>query len=405
MQILISIERLNSLNAGGIENVSWQIAKEFERCGHKVYFLSLLTPIPENEIEEFCSENRRYVLPDSKNIDSEVNLAYLEQLIEQNDIDIVLNQNGNNLQYSNILFKVRDRIEKKIKIVSAHHFNPDYLIKDINDSYFIADRLRLNIFKWLKAIVRFIIYKLFYLNVKNQRLYRNYLEIYNKSDAYVLLSKTFIYSFLKDTKIKSGNKLFAISNPVCMTKERTLVDEKEKVILYVGRLVRSQKRVDRVLSLWYRIYRDYPDWKLVIVGEGGYRSCLEEFVDKNGIERVEFKGRQNPTEYYKIASIFTMVSTIEGFGLVLAEAQQAGCVPMAYNSFESVTDIIDDGEDGVLVTSFSSKEYERKLRVLMDDENLRERMMNNCMNKDYSRFDVKNVAKQWIELFENLQNL
>ncbi|MFI3321296.1 MAG: glycosyltransferase [Rikenellaceae bacterium] len=230
-----------------------------------------------------------------------------------------------------------------------------------------------------------------------------YRDSYSKSDAYLLLSDKFKDSFISLAKIIDSSKLYAINNPVKKTNLDVKITDKEKVILYVGRLVRSQKRVDRLLDVWQRIYRDYPDWKLVIVGEGNCRLSLEEFVDKNRIERVEFKGRQNPIEYYKTASIFTMVSTFEGLPLVLAEAQQAGCIPMAYSSFESVTDIIDEGEDGVLVTPFSSKEYERKLRQLMDDENLREIMINNCLNKDYSQFDVQNVAKQWIEFFEKMR--
>lgn len=43
-----------------------------------------------------------------------------------------------------------------------------------------------------------------------------------------------------------------------------------------------------------------------------------------------------------------MTSTFEGFGLVLPEAMQHGCVPMAFNSYAAVRDLVIPGETGIL---------------------------------------------------------
>ena len=48
------------------------------------------------------------------------------------------------------------------------------------------------------------------------------------------------------------------------------------------------------------------------------------------------KGQKNPEPYYNEASIFMMTSSFEGWGLTLTEAQQYGCVPLAFHSFASL---------------------------------------------------------------------
>ena len=45
-----------------------------------------------------------------------------------------------------------------------------------------------------------------------------------------------------------------------------------------------------------------------------------------------------------------MTSSFEGWGLTLTEAQQYGCVPLAFHSFASLTDIITDKVNGFAIS-------------------------------------------------------
>lgn len=399
------MDRITSPNSGGIENVSWQLSKEFVRTGHRVYFLSIRPPQSTDDISSLCGDNSYFILPDSTNLHSERNLNYLKNSIEINQIDIIMNQWGGELEISNILFDLRKRVEQKIYIVSVLHNDPNYLIKLLDDSYFISEWFGYNILKWLRGIIIYLTFKLFYLKVKTRRLYNSYLYIYTNSDAFVLLSKKHEESFLKQLRTEHPQQLHSITNPIVPFSYNTqATTPKDKTILYVGRLIRAQKRPDRILKIWKRLHKDFPDWKFVIVGGGSYRADMERYVIDNKIERVEFKGFQDPTEYYQKSSIFTLVSPCEGFGLVLTEAQQAGCIPIAYNSFAAVTDIIEDGKNGILVKPFDSKKYESTLRELMNNEHLREQLSKNCIEKDYSKFKVEYTAQKWIKLFEDLKS-
>ncbi len=54
---------------------------------------------------------------------------------------------------------------------------------------------------------------------------------------------------------------------------------------------------------------------------------LKEMAHKLNLKNISFEGFQEPEPYYARSSLFCLTSTFEGFGLVLAEAMQHGCVP------------------------------------------------------------------------------
>lgn len=94
-----------------------------------------------------------------------------------------------------------------------------------------------------------------------------------------------------------------------------------------------------------------------------------------------------------------LTSIYEGWGMVLTEAMQFGCVPIAFDSFPAVRDIIIPNETGILVKPFSKKEYIFKLTHLMEDDNYR----NQLSQKGFEyvkKFDTSNILPKWIELIE-----
>ncbi|RGN76255.1 glycosyltransferase [Segatella copri] len=79
---------------------------------------------------------------------------------------------------------------------------------------------------------------------------------------------------------------------------------------------------------------------------------------------LTFEGFQSPIEYYKRASIICMTSSFEGFPMVLVEAMQFGCVPIAFDSFEAIRDVIIPEKTGELVKPFKIKDFVNKLSIL-----------------------------------------
>lgn len=128
----------------------------------------------------------------------------------------------------------------------------------------------------------------------------------------------------------------------------------------VARFSENQKRIKLALKIWKEVhkYRDVEDWNFIIVGDGIYKNEYLNMVRKENIPNVYFEGLQKDTEkYYRQSSIFMMTSAFEGWGLTLTEAQQMGCVPIAFKSYKSLTDIITDNYNGIIIEECNIDKY------------------------------------------------
>ena len=176
----------------------------------------------------------------------------------------------------------------------------------------------------------------------------------------------------------------------------------DKVILAVGRLD-NQKNFPGLIDIWALIAKDYPDWKLRIVGEGYTDTRILQKVKEYSLEG-QFElcpFTNNVQEHYLSSSIFTMTSAFEGFGLVLVEAESMGLPLVSYACPCGPRDIIRDGQDGFLVERGDMKTFAARLRQLIEDEELRRRM-GQAAKVNSQRFSLDNVMKQWEALFAEL---
>ena len=176
----------------------------------------------------------------------------------------------------------------------------------------------------------------------------------------------------------------------------------DKVILAVGRLD-NQKNFPGLIDIWALIAKDYPDWKLRIVGEGYTDTRILQKVKEYSLEG-QFElcpFTNNVQEHYLSSSIFTMTSDFEGFGLVLVEAESMGLPLVSYACPCGPRDIIRDGQDGFLVERGDMKTFAARLRQLIEDEELRRRM-GQAAKVNSQRFSLYNVMKQWEALFAEL---
>ena len=176
----------------------------------------------------------------------------------------------------------------------------------------------------------------------------------------------------------------------------------DKVILAVGRLD-NQKNFPGLIDIWALIAKDYPDWKLRIVGEGYTDTRILQKVKEYSLEG-QFElcpFTNNVQEHYLSSSVFTMTSDFEGFGLVLVEAESMGLPLVSYACPCGPRDIIRDGQDGFLVERGDMKTFAARLRQLIEDEELRRRM-GQAAKVNSQRFSLDNVMKQWEALFAEL---
>lgn len=252
--------------------------------------------------------------------------------------------------------------------------------------------LLLSPYYMLRTILR---YYFRYHSIKKHHKY-----FYENNDGIVLLSEKFKEPFLHLINISQSNKLFSISNPLSYQQTRNIEKyQKEKIVLYVSRLDYSPKRLDRILKVW-SIIGNHVGWRLMIVGDGPDAILYKNLAMKYQLRNIDFMGQTDPSPLYKRAQILCVSSTYEGFPLVLTEALQYGVIPVAFDSFESVHDIIDTGKNGFLVKPFQINYYANILKSLMFNDNLRQQIQMNIQTDTsfFNRFNINHITDEWNDL-------
>jgi phosphatidylinositol alpha-1,6-mannosyltransferase len=127
----------------------------------------------------------------------------------------------------------------------------------------------------------------------------------------------------------------------------------KKVLLTVCRMDSREryKGHDRVIAVIPRLVAEGHDIAYVIVGTGDDRARLEALAAAAGVaERLIYLGdiaAQRLRDAYRMADLFVMPSTREGFGIAFLEAMACGTPALGLNVGGAV-DALADGELGVL---------------------------------------------------------
>ena len=389
MNILFIHPNMFHPHRGGIERVSDLLCREFIKRGH--YVLCLYNIRDESRMD-YAYPTLFYFFPCSAN-EINTNGPFYRNFLQEHHIDIVINQEP--LIYHGLCSFSKDL--KDVHTISVIHYNP---LGKYDHLYLFAmwakekKTIKKNI-RRIASIIRTPIIKYKYMRM----LKSNYKDIFAYTDLVCLLSVKFIPD-LKLIYSKNIDRVIAIPNPNTYLSQEKTNCLKKKQLLYVGRIEWRQKRIERLIDIWMYLYKDFPDWELVIVGDGTIRQQLEESAAK--MERVVFTGWKDPEPFYRDASILCLTSDFEGWGMVITEAMTFGTIPVAFNSYAAVTDIIEDGKSGILVPPFSCEQFAQELGTLMNNEALRIQMSEECM-RSVKQFDIEHVVDKWEEVFDRLK--
>jgi phosphatidyl-myo-inositol dimannoside synthase len=121
-----------------------------------------------------------------------------------------------------------------------------------------------------------------------------------------------------------------------------------KVLLTVSRLAAGEryKGHDRIIRLLPRVLVSHPETIYLVVGDGDDRPRLEALGAEMGVTHaVRFVGRAPSEElpdYFRLADVFVMPSTGEGFGIVFLEAMACGIRTIGGNVDGSVDSLGND---------------------------------------------------------------
>jgi glycosyltransferase involved in cell wall biosynthesis len=187
----------------------------------------------------------------------------------------------------------------------------------------------------------------------------------------------------KSLKIKS-DKIILIDNGVALPRlvsedeKRSLkkelnIAEQEIVIGTTGRMHSDDnKRFSDLIKAFSLLIQKGISAKLVLVGDGRERKNYEKLVNDMKIaDKVIFVGYQNDVApFYAIFDLFSLVSSHESFGLVLAEAMLHK-LPIVATRVGGMQYIVEDEKTGFLVEKYNVNEIASRLETLSLNYQLR----------------------------------
>lgn len=356
MNILFTFAQVFNPNRGGTERVTDVIAKELKKRGHNIYYMNFNReeskmdydfPAPVNFIDEHPANPE------------ETKQSYIN-FLKANDIDVIINQGGI-MNSCNFFCETGDSKAISISVVHIDPlFNYRYLF---NESTTLRNDTKKELFKIILRIGYYPIKK-----YKVRKYLRNHFsDLSEKSDYICLLSEHYRSSIKSISPAINENKVIAINNPNTFDSEDK-TSPKKRNILFVGRMEFGQKKPDRMIKIWKRIVKRYPDWNLYMIGGGSNLGELKRRAQH--IPNIHFTGFTDPQNYYKEGSILCMTSNYEGWPMVLAEAMAYGVVPLAFSSFGAIHEILRSDEQKV--RPFSIDEYVDKLSMLIENPDKRQ---------------------------------
>ena len=204
-------------------------------------------------------------------------------------------------------------------------------------------------------------------------------------------NKAYFKRLQKKTKV--------IYNPVDL-KEYTgaaLKTSKEKMIVSAGRLL-PQKNQKMLLNAFAKISAKFPEYRMVIYGEGSFRGDLENYVLEKGLKgKVYMPGSvKDLYDRIKPAEIFVLSSDYEGMPNALIEAMCLG-LPCVSTKVSGATDLIVDHVNGLLVGVGSEEELTNAMEKLLSDESTRNEMAREAV-KLAEKLLPDEILEQWLDI-------
>lgn len=176
--------------------------------------------------------------------------------------------------------------------------------------------------------------------------------------------------------------------------------EKDIVMISIGRLA-SEKNWPLLIHAAALVLKDYPRFRLALIGDGAERKNLEGLAKELGIQkRITFTGPLSFAEtpsYMKAANLFGFASITETQGLATLEAMAAG-LPVVAVDASGTRDILKHGQQGYLVEN-SAEALAAGIKKLLSNPDRMQKFAEAAYKKAQS-FNIEKLTEKLLDVYE-----
>jgi glycogen synthase len=184
----------------------------------------------------------------------------------------------------------------------------------------------------------------------------------------------------------------------------SLASPSQRIVLYVGRLVR-EKGVQILLDAAPKVINACPDTKFIIVGTGYYMDELKQQAYNLGIDHhINFLGYVDDEELrklYNIADAVCIPSLYEPFGIVALEAMAAR-VPVVTSDTGGLRDFVENMITGITTYTGDSGSLAWGLLEVLRNQELTKNIVRKAYERVSTIYNWKVIARQTSEIYTKI---
>jgi len=231
---------------------------------------------------------------------------------------------------------------------------------------------------------------------------------FKRSSKVIAVSRA-VERFLSKRKIVTKDKIEVIYPLIGEQKFRKINPRKklvgplaeELIIGSIGSLNQT-KNYPILIEAVANLLDDLPRLKLEIIGDGPDRKKLEEEIGHKNLGRsikiLGYLPAEDVGEHFSCWRAYIQPSLSESFGLSVFEAMRGG-LPVVASRVGGMVELVDHRESGMLFRSEDSKDLASKIKVLLFDQKLQQKVIKNALKKTADpAFD----GRKNLELIENI---
>lgn len=225
----------------------------------------------------------------------------------------------------------------------------------------------------------------------------------NRADLVILLAKKWqklFADFYADI-----NTPTAVLYNACEKVPEVPNDEKEKIIMMAA-YFNDNKAPDLLLKAWQQLGKQYPDWKIYMLGNGEIQRFKQMAEDMGLSDDVTFTGYMVGKEKEDIirkACIYCMCSYEEGFPMVVLEAWANG-ICVVTTPVGGLPDVLEDGRNALVFDFGDWQGLARQLSALIENKDQRRNMAEYARTFVYERFSMEKINNQVRQIYQLLYN-
>jgi glycogen(starch) synthase len=179
------------------------------------------------------------------------------------------------------------------------------------------------------------------------------------------------------------------------------------IIPYIGQLT-VRKCYDMVIEAMPAVVARFPQASFVFVTHNPeQRANVQRMAAERGVAaNLHFLGTISEEEklaLLRASDVLPCPSRYEGFGLPLIEGMAAG-TPVISTNIPVVNEIVRDGENGLLIPYDDSAALARAILAILNDAELRARLVEGGHRAITERFDPQTLAQQVVEVYRSVRS-